>query len=181
MSSRFQRIGLPRRLSSSSSWVGPAFVALAACLARRAAVATTPPPATRLFGWPRSLSTAARGHWSEAPNRPLTAVARDTGGKVTTVNTFAWRSTVDSIVTMGPDGRSWPGIPACRGGHRVGARNISAGIGGARGWQGPAKVAAFQFNPPVAVTPGGEPGRLDPRRRDQYRWESRRWRRFVSP
>ena len=86
----------------------------------------------------------------------LTATARDTGGKLASVP-FAWRSTADSIVTMGPDGRLTAGDTGVAVVTASSLGIVSAGIGVHVVWQGPAKVAAFQFNPPVALTPGGEP------------------------
>ena len=86
----------------------------------------------------------------------LTATARDTGGKVVSVP-FAWRSTADSIARVDLNGKVVAGdtgqviVTACALGV------CSSGVTIAVVWQGVAKLAAFQFNPPQAVTPGSEP------------------------
>jgi alpha-tubulin suppressor-like RCC1 family protein len=154
MSPRFQRIGLRRR-SSSLSRVGPACVALVVCLAAASCGGDKTPtgnPPLRLSsiiidGGSRTLERGTK--------QTLTAVARDTGGKVATVP-FAWRSTVDSIVTMGPDGRLVAGDTGLAVVTASALGIISSGITVHVVWQGPAKVAAFQFNPPVALTPDGQ-------------------------
>jgi alpha-tubulin suppressor-like RCC1 family protein len=87
----------------------------------------------------------------------LTATARDTGGRITAVP-LVWRSTVDSIVTMGPDGRLIAGDTGIAVITASALGIVSSGIGVHVVWQGPAKVAALQFNPPIAVSPNGEPG-----------------------
>ena len=58
---------------------------------------------------------------------------------------------------MGPDGRLTAGDTGVAVVTASSLGIVSAGIGVHVVWQGPAKVAAFQFNPPVALTPGGEP------------------------
>jgi alpha-tubulin suppressor-like RCC1 family protein len=86
----------------------------------------------------------------------LSAVARDTGGRVVTVP-LAWRSSVDSIVAMGPDGQLVAGDTGVAAVTASALGITSAPIGVHVVWQGPAKIAAFQFAPPVALAPGGEP------------------------
>lgn len=86
----------------------------------------------------------------------LTATVKDTGGKVVSTP-LVWRSSADAIVSLGPDGQLVAGDTGV-------ANVIASALGVTSGavsihvvWVGPAKVATFQFNPPVAVSPGGEP------------------------
>jgi hypothetical protein len=136
--------------SGSKSLVVCAMVAAAAC---GGDIATPENPPIRLAsiiidGGSRTLERGSK--------LTLTATARDTGGRLAAVP-FAWRSTADSIVTMGPDGRLTAGDTGLAVVTASALGIVSAGIGVHVVWQGPAKVATFQFNPPVAVTPGGEP------------------------
>ena len=157
MSSRSQRSGVPLSLSPFIPRVGRMCAALCASLAVAGCggdIATPVNPTIRLAsiiidGGSRTLERGTKV--------TLTATSRDTGGKVTSVP-LIWRSTVDSVVTMGPDGKLVAGDTGVAVVTASALGIVSAGIGVHVVWQGPAKVAAFQFNPPVAVTPGGEPG-----------------------
>ena len=86
----------------------------------------------------------------------LKATARDTAGKEVSVP-FAWRSSADSIARVDLNGKLTAGdtgrvtVTACSLGV------CSTGVTIAVVWQGVAKVAPVQFNPPQAVTPGSEP------------------------
>jgi hypothetical protein len=58
---------------------------------------------------------------------------------------------------MGPDGRLVAGDTGVAVVTASALGIVSGAIGIHVVWQGPAKVAAFQFNPPIALTAGGEP------------------------
>jgi alpha-tubulin suppressor-like RCC1 family protein len=85
----------------------------------------------------------------------LTATAKDSAGKVIPTP-FAWRSTVDTVVSVDRDGKIT--------GLVVGNSFISAsalGVSSANTeivvvWLGPANVAPVQFNPPNAVSPSAD-------------------------
>jgi alpha-tubulin suppressor-like RCC1 family protein len=85
----------------------------------------------------------------------LTATAKDTAEKVVTVP-FVWRSSVDSIVTIGRDGKV---IAKDTGTVTVTAAALgitSAAIQIRVVFRGPAKIEAVQFNPPLAISPGAQ-------------------------
>lgn len=86
----------------------------------------------------------------------LTATARDTANKVVSVP-FAWRSTIDSIAHFDLNGKLIAGDTGIVIVTASALGVTSAGVPMAVVWQGVANVAAVQFNPPQAVTPGGEP------------------------
>lgn len=86
----------------------------------------------------------------------LTAIARDTANKVVSVP-FVWRSSNDSIARFDLNGKLTAGDTG-RVVVTASALGVtSTGITIAVVWLGAAKVAAIQFNPPQAVTPGSEP------------------------
>jgi Regulator of chromosome condensation (RCC1) repeat len=85
----------------------------------------------------------------------VTAVARDTAGKVAVVP-LAWRSSLETVARFDRDGK----LVALDTGVTViscSALGVtSAPIAVHVAWRGAAKVASFQFQPPVAVMPAVE-------------------------
>lgn len=83
----------------------------------------------------------------------MTATAKDTAGKVTTVP-LVWRSSADSILTFGPNGKATAldtGIVAVT----ASALGLTSGAVGVRVvWNGAANIKAILFKPPLAVSPG---------------------------
>ena len=83
----------------------------------------------------------------------LTATAKDSHGKVVSVP-FAWRSSVDTVATFQPDGK----LGALDTGITVITASslgvTSAPIGVRVIWVGAANVSQFQWNPPIAASPG---------------------------
>src|SRR5262245_24840850 len=83
----------------------------------------------------------------------VTAVARDSGGKVAPVP-LVWRSSLETVARFERDGK----LVALDTGVTVitcSALGVtSAPVGVHVVWRGAAKVVSFQFHPPVAVMPG---------------------------
>ena len=83
----------------------------------------------------------------------MTATAKDTAGKVVSVP-FVWRSSVDSILTFGPNGKATAldtGVVVVT----ASALGLTSGAVGIHVvWNGAANIKAFLFTPPLAVGPG---------------------------
>lgn len=82
----------------------------------------------------------------------FTAKAQDTSGKVVSVP-VVWTSSVDSVATFDRDGHLTAKLPGTTVVSASALGVTSAGIQVTVVWLGAAKVAAFQFNPPLAVSP----------------------------
>ena len=83
----------------------------------------------------------------------LVATARDSVGQAVLNLPFAWRSSADSIASIGPDGKL---VAKDTGNVVITASALgvtSPAIGVRVVWQGAASLAAFQYVPPVAVSP----------------------------
>lgn len=87
---------------------------------------------------------------------PFTATATDSVGKTVPVP-FVWSSSVDSVGVFDRDGKLTAKVP---GNTIVTASALGISSGGVQVvvvWLGAAKVAPFQFNPPLAITPSASP------------------------
>ena len=87
----------------------------------------------------------------------LSATARDTASKIVASIPFAWRSSADSVASVDFNGKLTAGVP----GHALVTASAlgitSAAITVDVVWNGASQIAAFQFNPPNAISPGASP------------------------
>ena len=83
----------------------------------------------------------------------MTATVKDTAGKIVSVP-LVWRSSADTILSFGPNGKATAldtGVVAVN----ASALGVTSGAVGVHVvWNGAANIKAFQFKPPLAVSPG---------------------------
>ena len=142
------------RFGPGEPWRGALWLASLACVLGASCSADVTMPVSTT-----SIATITIDGGSRALERgtvlTLTAQARDSSGKVV-VTPFAWRSTVDSVASVGRDGV----LTALDTGVTIivaSALGVTSQPVGIRVvWQGAANAAAFQFIQPNAVSPGAK-------------------------